>query len=148
MGQPPLATLRGLRSKEEEVAMATKRGPKPRPLEKKRGVRVSVYFTTDELAELDARRGGACRGRFLRSAGLGRRLAAAIPELNRQAWAEMARIAGNLNQVTRALNTGGQVHDADLVGILAELHGQVQTLRSDLVGSGHQVEDQVEEAEA
>lgn len=125
-----------------------KRGPAERPVEEKRETRVSVYFSPAELAELDARRGGTGRGGFLRSAGLGRRLAAPIPELNRQAWADMARIAGNLNQIALALNTGGQVHDADLVGILAELHSQVLRLRSDLVGSGHQVEDQVEEAEA
>ena len=122
--------------------MATKRGPKPRPAEEKRGTRVSVYFTPDELIELDARRGGACRGRFLRSAGLGRRLAAPIPELNREAWAALARTAANLNQIARSMNAAGQGHD-DLVGILAELHGEVQALRSDLVGLDqvNQVED-------
>ena len=118
-----------------------KRGPAERPVEEKRGVRVSVYFTLAELAELDARRGGTGRGRFLRSAGLGRRLEAPIPELNRQAWEKLARVVGNLNQITQAMNVGGKVHDADLVGILAELHGQVSRLRSDLVGSGHQVEE-------
>lgn len=120
--------------------MAGKRGPAPKPDEEKRGVRVSVYMAPAELAALDQRRGGMERSEFLRSAGLGRRLAAPIPAVNREVWAEMARIAGNLNQVARALNAGGQVHDADLVGILAELHGQVQALRTDLVGV-HLVEE-------
>lgn len=59
-------------------------------------------------------------------------------------WAKLARVAGNLNQITWEMNSTGQIRDADLVGILAELHGQVQALRDDLVGIGHQVEDKVE----
>lgn len=120
-----------------------KRGPAERPVEEKRETRVSVYFTPAELAELDARRGGTGRGEFLRSAGLGRRLAAPIPAVNREAWAALARTAANLNQIARSMNAAGQVHDDDLVGIIAELHGQVSRLRGDLVGV-HQV-DQVED---
>lgn len=121
-----------------------KRGPAERPMDEKRGARVSVYFTPAELAELDARRGGTGRGEFLRSAGLGRRLAAPIPAVNREAWAALARTAANLNQIARSMNAAGQVHDDDLAGVLAELHGQVSRLRGDLVGA-HQVEDQVED---
>jgi hypothetical protein len=42
------------------------------------------------------------------------------------------------------MNVAGQVRDDDLVGILAELHGEVQALRGDLVGvhQTDQVEDQ------
>ncbi len=123
--------------------MAGKRGPAPKPDEEKRSVRVSVYFTPTELAELDLRRGGMERSEWLRRAGLGKRLPPAVPEVNMVEWAKLARVAGNLNQITWEMNSTGQIRDADLVGILAELHGQVSRLRGDLVGSGHQVEDQV-----
>lgn len=125
--------------------MAGKRGPAPKPDEEKRQVRVSVYFTPKELAELDARRGGYERSEWLRRAGLGRRLAAPIPAVNREAKIELGRIARNLNQVAKSMNAAGQIRDADLVGILAELNGQVSRLRGDLVGQGrHQVDDLVE----
>jgi hypothetical protein len=125
--------------------MARKRGPEPRPDEEKRQVRVSVYFTAVELGELDARRGGYERSEWLRRAGLGRRLAAPIPAVNREAKIELGRIARNLNQVVKSMNTAGQIRDADLVGILAELNGQVSRLRGDLVSQGrHQVDDLVE----
>ena len=124
--------------------MAGKRGPAPKPDEEKRQVRVSVYFTPKELADLDVRRGGMERSEWLRRAGLDKRLAPAIPELNREAWAALARTAANLNQIARSMNAAGQVHDADLVGILVELHGQVARLRGDLVGLD-QVKDLVKD---
>jgi hypothetical protein len=127
--------------------MAGKRGPAPKPDEEKRSVRVSVYMAPAELAELDARRGGMERSEWLRRAGLGKRLAPAIPAVNREAWGELARVAGNLNQMARSMNAASQIRDVDLVGILAELHGQVQALRSDLIGAGvHLVVDEEDQA--
>ncbi len=125
--------------------MAGKRGPAPKPDEEKRGVRVSVYMAPAELASLDQRRGGMERSEWLRRAGLGKRLAPAIPAVNREAWGALARTSANLNQIARAMNAAGQIRDADLVGILAELHGQVAALRLDLVGIGHQVVDEAED---
>ncbi len=125
--------------------MAGKRGPAPKPDEEKRGVRVSVYMAPAELASLDQRRGGMERSEWLRRAGLGKRLAPAIPAVNREAWVALARTSANLNQIARAMNAAGQIRDADLVGILAELHGQVAALRLDLVGIGHQVVDEAED---
>ena len=122
--------------------MAGKRGPAPKPDEEKRNVRVSVYMAPAELAALDAKRGGMERSEWLRRAGLGKRLAPAIPAVNREAWVELARVAGNLNQLVRSMNAAGQIRDADLVGVLAELNAQVSRLRGDLVGQGrHQVDD-------
>jgi len=127
--------------------MAGKRGPAPKPDEEKRQVRVSVYLTPAELSELDQRRGGMERSEWLRRAGLAKRLAPAIPAVNREAWAALARTSANLNQIARSMNAAGQISDADLVGILAELHGQVQALRSDLAGAGvHQVVDEEEQS--
>ena len=121
-----------------------KRGPEPKPAEQIRKTRVSVYFTVIELAELDARRGGYERSEWLRRAGLGRRLAAPIPAINREAKIELSRIARNLNQVTKSMNAAGQIRDAELVGILAELNAQVSRLRGDLVAQGrHLVDGQV-----
>ncbi|KAA8976707.1 mobilization protein [Halospina sp. K52047b] len=108
-----------------------KRGPDPLPAEDVRQVRVSVYLTDAEAAELDERRGSVGRGAWLRRAGLGQQPRGAVPPVNRQAWAELARLAGNLNQHQRAVNEG----QAPPPGVdLAELRGAVDRLRNELLG--------------
>lgn len=107
-----------------------KRGPAPRAPEDLRTVRVSVYLTEDEAGQLDQVRGGIGRGAWLRRAGLGR-LPRVVPEVNQQAWAELSRVASNLNQYQRAINEGqampGPVD-------LSELRAAVDQLRRDLLG--------------
>jgi hypothetical protein len=73
-----------------------------------------------ELAELDRRRGKIRRGTFLRNLYLGRREPRQIPEANRERYAETARWAANLNQLTRQVNAGGEV---DLVEVQRVLSG-------------------------
>ncbi|CCP05149.1 plasmid mobilization relaxosome protein MobC [Erwinia amylovora] len=65
---------------------------------------VSVRLNKAELTQLDSKRGGYRRGEWLRMAAL-HQLAPVLPEVNKEAWAELARSAANLNQITKHLNT-------------------------------------------
>lgn len=65
---------------------------------------VSVRLNKAELTQLDSKRSGYRRGEWLRMAAL-HQLAPVLPEVNKEAWAELARSAANLNQITKHLNT-------------------------------------------
>ena len=93
---------------------SARRGPAPLPAAEKRQHCVSVRLNADELARLDGVRGQFQRGEWLRMAALDR-LPPTVPELNRQAWADLARAAANLNQLARHLNEGRGSTDADAI---------------------------------
>lgn len=80
---------------------------------------VSVRLSPDELQNLDRRRGKIRRGTFLRNLYLGKREPRQIPEANRERYAETARWAANLNQISRVLNAGGEIDVAELQRILS-----------------------------
>ena len=61
-----------------------------------------------------------------------------MPQLNRPAYAELSRLAGNLNQLARAAHEG-RVNTPP--ALLAELRNSVQTLRLELLGAAHDSED-------
>ena len=75
-----------------------RRGPAPLDATDKRGHTVSVRLNDAELARLDSQRDAVQmqRGEYLRAAAL-HRLPPTIPEVNREAWAALARTAANLN---------------------------------------------------
>lgn len=111
---------------------SARRGPAPLPPDERREHCVSVRVNAGELATLDSRRGVYQRGEWLRMAALDK-LPPTIPAINREAWTELARAAGNLNQIARSLNAGekvdrGSLRDqlaqfrAALIG--AQLHGE------------------------
>jgi hypothetical protein len=56
----------------------------------------------------------------------------AVPAINREAWAKLGKLAGNLNQLTAAVNAGrvSKIKAKEL----DELRGQVMALRSELRG--------------
>lgn len=123
--------------------MARKRGPEPLPPDQRRRHSVGVYLTDAERQKLEslAIPGGTAGmselgirrrlARHLRSAGL-ESAPPQIPAINREAWAELSRLAANLNQQQRAINEGraapGPVD-------LAELRASVDTLRRELIGA-------------
>ena len=80
-------------------------GPKPKPAAEQRRHSVSCRLTNAELVHLDARRGQVSRGEWMRLAALDKP-PRTVPEINKVAWADLARVAGNLNQITRAINEG------------------------------------------
>ena len=87
-----------------------RRGPAPLDATDKRGHTVSVRLNDAELARLDSQRDAVQmqRGEYLRAAAL-HRLPPTIPEVNREAWAALARTAANLNQIAHRLNVGRNV---------------------------------------
>lgn len=113
------------------VDRAARRGPVPLPAADKRGHCVSVRLNGRELAQLDAQRGRFQRGEWLRMAALDQ-LPPSVPEANVQAWAELARLAANLNQAQAAINRGDA--DGHQVELLEDLRAAVATLRRELVG--------------
>jgi len=94
---------------------------------------VSVRLNSAELADLDAARAlvRMQRGEYLRSASRGV-LPPTIPQINREAWASLARVAANLNQYQAQINAGGvHGHPPEVIQALVEL---VQKLRAELLG--------------
>lgn len=65
---------------------------------------VSVRLNKQELTVLDSKRSSYRRGEWLRMAAL-HQLAPVYPEINKEAWCELARSAANLNQIAKHLNT-------------------------------------------
>ena len=110
-----------------------KRGPKPLAPADKREHCVSVRLNSSELAHLDDVRilVQMQRGEYLRHASIGK-LPPTIPSINREAWANLARVAANLNQYQAQINAGNaHGHTPEVIQKLAKL---VQKLRSELLG--------------
>lgn len=59
-----------------------------------------------------------------------------VPEVNKVAWADLARAAGNLNQITRAINEGRlPVKDVPSVGkAVMDVRAQLDAVRRHLIG--------------
>lgn len=117
--------------RESEQTSQRKRGRKPKPVAERRTHAVACRLTDAELARLDERRpAGVSRGEWLRRLALARRLPASVPSVNLQLWAELGRLAGNLNQHQRAINEGR----ADPPPVdLAALRAEVAALRAALI---------------
>jgi len=97
----------------------------------KRGHCVSVRLNHGELAQLDGVRGRFQRGQWLRMAALDQ-LPPVGPAVNVQAWAELARLASNLNQAQAAINRrDGDTHQIE---VLQDIRKAVATLRRELIG--------------
>ena len=98
---------------------------------------IGVRVTSAEHAALrtKAETLGTTPADWLRQAGLSRRLPSPpVPAINREHYAELARLSGNLNQLTRLANSGQPVSVAD--GLLQRLIGEVSQLRRALLGLG------------
>ena len=110
-------------------------GPKPKPAAEQRLHSVSCRLTDAELVRLDARRGQVSRGEWMRLAALDRppRI---VPEVNKVAWADLARVAGNLNQITRAINEG-RLPTKDMPGAgkaVMDVRAHLDAVRGLLIG--------------
>lgn len=112
--------------------------------EDRRGHCVSVRMNDQELARLDAERGRFPRGEWLRRAWGQTQPKPPVPEVNRLAWADLARTAGNLNQAMKAFHEG-RLRGVDPV-VLEELFAQVHGLRRALIGAEDHVVPALEEA--
>ena len=71
---------------------------------------------------------------WLREAALTRRLPSPpVSAINREQYAELARLSANLNQLTRLANEGDRVTIA--TALLAKIKAEVSRLRLDLIGA-------------
>lgn len=109
--------------------------PRKSPVNR-RSCDVRVRFTPLEFDRLAARAAalGEPPSVFARRMAIARALPRPVPSVNRVAWAELARLAANLNQWMRAINSGtAPATDRPRLEALA---GEVAALRSDLLGRG------------
>lgn len=99
-----------------------KRGPKPKPADELRTVCVACRLTAAEAEQLDQGKPDyISRGEWLRHRALSRQLPRPIPEINRQAWRDLARAAGNLATVATAMRGGDYVEVSDIKRVLADV---------------------------
>lgn len=116
-----------------------KHGPTPKPKDQQRTERVGFYLTKAELVDL-ARKAGATEfldkpeqktmlhrslGRYVRAAALDGELSTHVPEMNREAWVQLARSASNLNQLARALNETGKSEVTEVLSMLADFRASL-----------------------
>jgi hypothetical protein len=117
-----------------------KPGPDPLPLDEVRTVKASVFFSQAEwraiLGKIDLPAGAGPQtirrrvARFIRGAVLNF-APPTVPQVNREAWAELARVAANLNQHQRAVNEG-RVPPAPFD--FESLYAALEQVRAGLVG--------------
>ena len=104
-----------------------------------RAITIGVRVSPSEYAALKdkAAHMGVTPAQWLRQAALSRRLPSPpVPAINRAAYAELARLSANLNQLAWHANRGESVQvDADL---LRRLAFEVRQLRLALIGAGGQ----------
>lgn len=95
---------------------------------------VSARLSAVELGQLDAERGAYARGEYLRMAALGS-LPPSVPAINERAWLDLAKVAGNLNQLAWYANETGGV-------VIVELTDMLRDLRARLLGLEQGTEDE------
>ncbi|HEX4959740.1 MAG TPA: mobilization protein [Thermoanaerobaculia bacterium] len=93
---------------------------------------VKIYLETEELALLQGRAAecGVSVSAYLRQAAL-KDLPPQVPEINRTAFASLARINSNLNQFMAAINAG-RAPEVELPD-LHELYGLLLAVRHELM---------------
>ena len=127
-------------SNQEPDAAPPKRGLGGRPKNAPgtvRDVTIGVRVAPAEYVALKdkAEQMSMTPAQWLREAALTRRLPSPpVPAINREQYAELARLAANLNQLARAVNEGRAVTVND--DLMACLTTEVKRLRLALLGMG------------
>lgn len=102
-----------------------------------RALTIGVRVSPDEYAALQAKaqQMGMTPAHWLREAALSRRLPSPpVPPINREKYAELARLSGNFNQLLRAIHER-RVAAVD-EALLYQLAAEIGQLRLDLIGAG------------
>ena len=125
-------------SLQPDPAPAKRRGGRPRSLAADlRTATIGVRVTVAEYDLLRAKAGAMAMtpAQWLREAALTRRLPAPpVAAINREQYADLGRLAANLNQLTRLANEGQRVTIA--TELLGRLSSEVGRLRFGLLGAG------------
>lgn len=124
--------------------------PKPKPKRKRtaggrprchfddlRDKTIEVRLSTREVIALreKAKAAGLTPGRLMRESALSRRLPSPpVPAINREQYAELARLSANVNQLAKLANAGQHVTATN--ALLLHLAGEVGRLRLSLIGAG------------
>lgn len=122
------------------------RGPEKLPPDILRSNCISTRLSDAELADLDSKRQALnmARGEYLRCAALDV-LPRSIPELNREAWIELARSASNLNQIAHKLavlfNFDGGEEALDGLELAKLAKGELAIFRQALIGANLESQD-------
>jgi len=112
-------------------------------MEKQRAIKLTIRLFTNEHERIRAAAFAARLpvAEFVRAASLGREIQAAAPAappVNREAYADLARLAGAFNQVARQMNENKSRVGSELAGhVLSQLLAvseQLAELRATLIG--------------
>lgn len=114
-----------------------RRGGRPKgPPDAIRATTIGVRVSPSEYAllRLKSESMAMTPAQWLREAALTRRLPSPpVAAINREQYAELGRLAGNLNQLTRLANEGRPVTIAD--ALIQRLTQEVRSLRLALIGA-------------
>jgi len=86
---------------------------------------ISVRMDSNETKRLDNARQNMKRGTYLRTIFLEQELPIPIPEINRQAYSELARSAANLNQLAHRLNMSEDVEITETISSLRQFRNKL-----------------------
>jgi len=114
-----------------------KAGGRPKKPESEQLKNVPLRMTAAERseAEKNAADAGLTLSAYLRERTLGKPIKAVVPAINRGAYSELARLAGNLNQIAAHMNASGQTPDLILLRtMIDDLSREVKILRLALLG--------------
>lgn len=124
----------------------TRRRSRGRPAvapEHRRRHAVTCRLTDAERDHVNAARGGVTGGEYIRLAALAAP-PRVVPEINREAWLDLARVIGNLNQLVAKLNRN-KPGAGDAMRIITDVRDQVARLRFELIGADPAILDKLED---
>ena len=125
---------------ENEMFTPPKRGRGGRPKNEPgtvRDVTIGVRVSPSEYIALKSKSDtmSVTPAQWMRQAALSRRLPAPpVPAINREEYANLARLSANLNQLAKAANEGREVKVSD--DLMGHLTSEVKRLRLALLGMG------------
>lgn len=73
-------------------------------------------------------------GQFCLAAGRGTTITPPVPAINRQLYADLARVGGNINQIAKKLNSENRLSGSDLIATLNDLSQSLADVRLQLLG--------------
>lgn len=74
-----------------------------------RGTRVTIWLNAGETETIDRKRGHYNRASYLRAAGLDKEIQRAPEPVNREQWADLGHVKGNLAQLVKHLNVASHM---------------------------------------
>lgn len=100
--------------------------------------RLQPAFTDIEIAQIEqsANAVGLSAVEYLRRITLGRHIIP-VPAINREQYTELGKLAVNINQIARQLNSfiNKDADHAILLEVLTVIHSEVQQLRRSMIGA-------------